>query len=265
MIATGTHLDIMGFNKRRTPAVLHLLLIYSVQVKTASPDQAVRPSINTSHSHFPLSISLHLTPSMSFLNLHNSVTQISFLLHFDQSLLLLLSHSLIYITLSFSPSFPVSLFYLQADFTEPPPVWEFAESTLKDAHRLTLQSSVTLNCVLPKRAARIHVCVPQLCREPRGLTRVKGHAVSVLSRLTFSHSYMHIYTHKCKALHGANKTLQTTTQLSDVCVPTSPSRVSDTALLWFWWEWGVERNLVFHLNVSLLPGRHPVYCFTLNY
>ena len=46
--------------------------------------------------------------------------------------------------------------------------------------------------------------------------------------LSLTHS--HSYTHKRKALHSANKTLQTTTQLSDVCVPMSPL---DTAPLWF--------------------------------
>lgn len=115
MIASGRPLDfIMGFYNGGTTAVpLFSDLFWFIQVKTTSPDRAVRPSINTSHPPFH-SLALYLISSSSQLSDSNifplaphSISQIHCILLSPSLLLPLPPNVQIF---SFSAAFPFSLF-----------------------------------------------------------------------------------------------------------------------------------------------------------
>lgn len=170
--------------------------------------------------HFPLYIALHLTPSISFLNLHISVIQISFFLllilfqspclHFDPSL-----HPL-----SSLCNLHIFVFYaLFSIFTFLPLRWlHSATSCLRSCREhikwctlanLAGQHASRLNRA--KRATYMSVCCSSGGHE--GWQQWKNmqslctaHSLSVMQ----SNSYTHVYAH-------CQQTLQTTTQPSDVC------------------------------------------------
>lgn len=88
------------------------------------------------------------------------------------------------------------LFYLQADFTEPPPVWELAESTLKDVHRLTLQSTVTLNCIVCMCAIAVQGATrADKSERPCSLCALQTHFLS--RTVTHTRTYTHINAKLC--------------------------------------------------------------------
>lgn len=137
MIASTTPLDFI-INKRRTTAVRHF---HFIQYRLKIP--VLIRQWGPSSIHPPL----HFSPSISLTS--NSVSVVLFSTHpYSFS-----SLALIYIPSTFSPSFPFYLFYLQDDFTS---CLRTYTKHNKEEHRLTLRSSVTLNCILQNVP---HVCM----------------------------------------------------------------------------------------------------------
>lgn len=253
MIASGTPLDFtMGFYKRQTTAVLLFFWFIKppVLIRQWGPP-SIPPTL-----HFPLSISLYRILSISFFNLHNSVIHISFIL------LLIPFHSLHVFSLthpyffsSLSPSNPHILvaFFLFSIFSFLPPSWlHRATSCLRICRKhikgctLANPAEQPVSKLLPPKHAT-HMCVCHSCTGSHEAWQEWKtlHSLRTAHQLSLTHrtSYTHISSAQCQ------QTLQTTTQASDVCVPTSPSRVFDTALLTFWGCGGSE-------------GQRGIWCFT---
>lgn len=247
MIATGTPLDfIMGFNKRRTTGVLLTLLIH-----TGYNYQSWSGSL---HQDLSLCISLYLT----------SIFTTKWFKYLSSYFTFCFTVSLS----SFWPNLsPLSLsnlhvfvfFALFSTFSFLPPSWPHRDTSRMRSCRKHIKEGTPANpeeqydCKLyhPEHATRMYcMCATamQVLTRPRALQ---------------THFLSCTYTH----INAKLSTLPTNSANNPVmCV--SPQalhgyRIQTCYGLELWWDWGVGGNLVFHLNVSLLPGRHPVYCFTL--
>lgn len=229
MIASATPLDfIMEFNKRRTAAVLPFLLFHIAQVETTSPDQAVRPSISTSHSPFSslyctLSHSLHLSSQSSHLSDSSLLLLIVFqspCLHPDPSLHPL--HPLCNLHISLSSSF---FFFFFPIFTFLPLRWLHSATSCLSYCRENIKWCTLANPA-EQHDSRLHRA--HRAAAAQGATKADN------GERTCSLFALHIQFPSCEATHThiAHKVCKQ--QHSQViCAPMRPTLVLDAVPLQF--------------------------------